>query len=221
MATSSFPVLFLIYVNDLLDDLQSTGKLFADDSKIYRSIKSLEDRSTLQTDLNKLHLWSKTWLQSLNEEKCKVMHFGTKNPNHEYKMGETTLCTTTREKDLGVLITPSLKSSEQVTKAAAAANSMLGRIRRTFTCMDEIMFMPIYKTLVHAHIECAVQAWSPYLQKDITKLEKIQRRATKLIPALADLPYNERLAKLKLTSLQDRRCRGDMIEVFKIVKGML
>ena len=82
------------------------------------------------------------------------------------------------------------------------------------------MFMPIYNTLVHPHIEYVNQVWSPYLQKDITKLEKIQSRATKLIPALADLPYNERLTKLKLTSLQDRRCRGDMIEVFKIVKGL-
>ena len=213
------PVLFLVYINDLLDGLQSSGKLFADDAKIYRSIRSQSDQVILQEDLDKLHEWSEKWLLNFNESKCKVMHFGAKNPNYDYRMGNTTLATSTMEKDLGILITPNLKPSDQVSRAASAANSMLGRIRRTFTCLDEEMFVPLYKTLVRPRIEYAVQAWNPYLQKDVTKLKKVQRRATKLIPALADLPYEDRLKRLELTTLQERRVRGDLIEVFKILKG--
>ena len=81
------------------------------------------------------------------------------------------------------------------------------------------MFLPIYKSLVRPRMEHAIQAWCPYLQKDIIKLEKVQRRATKLVPALANLPYEDRLARLDLTTLEERRHRGDMIEVYKIVNG--
>ena len=63
------------------------------------------------------------------------------------------------------------------------------------------------------------QAWRPYRKKDIDKLERIQRRATKMIPELRDLSYESRLLQCGLTTLETRRLRGDQIEVFKIVNG--
>lgn len=147
------------------------------------------------------------------------MHLGAKNPAYNYSMGGSALVETTREKDLGVIVTPDLKSADQVTKAAAAANSMLGRVKRTFTYMDKEMFLPIYKTLVRPRMEHAIQAWSPHLLKDIRKLEKVQRRATKLVSGLSDMSYEQRLTELGLTSLQERRRRGDMIEIFKLIHG--
>ena len=69
--------LFLIYINDLLENLQSPGKLFADDAKVYRRMKSPNDRTILQEDIHKLQTWSQKWLLVFNEDKCKVMHFGT------------------------------------------------------------------------------------------------------------------------------------------------
>ena len=82
---------------------------------------------------------------------------------------------------------------------------MLGRIRKTFTFMDKEMFPPLYKTLVHPQMEHTFQAWSPYLHKDILKLEKVQRRATKLILGLNTIPYENHLTKLSLTTLEERR----------------
>ena len=213
------PTLFLIFIDDLLKNLDSPGKLFADDAKIYRRIGGPRDGVILQEDIYKLEIWSQKWLLDSNKDKCKVMHFGPKNPGYSYSLRGTTLMVTDKEKDLGVIVTPDLKASEQVSRAAAAANSMLGRIRKTFTCMDKEMFLPLYKTLVRPRMEHAIQAWSPYLQKDINKLEKVQRRATKLIPELADKPYEVCLAELNMTTLEDRRHRGDMIEAFKLIHG--
>ena len=213
------PTLFLVYINDLLDGLQSEGKLFADDAKIYRRIKGSEDRNRLQGDIDKLHEWSNKWLLKFNEDKCKVMNFGSRNPKNSYTMGGIELAHSEQERDLGVLITSNLKPSTQVARAASSANSMLGRIRSTFTCLNEQTLPPLYKALVRPRMEFAIQAWSSYLKKDIQKLEKVQRRATKLVPAISKLPYKDRLQFLGLTTLEQRRTRGDMIETFKIIKG--
>ena len=214
------PTLFLIYVNDLLENIDSKGKLFADDAKIYRQLRTEEDRKTFQQDLDKLHAWSTKWGMRFNESKCKAMHIGRKNPRWSYTLGGAALQETEREKDLGVWVTSNFKAADQVASAAAAANSMLWMIRKAFTCLDEKTFPPLYKALVRPRMEHAVQAWSPYLRKDIDRLERVQRRGTKLIPSLAALTYEERLKRLNLTSLEDRRRRGDMIETFKILKGI-
>ena len=79
--------------------------------------------------------------------------------------------------------------------------------------------IPLYKAIVRPHLEYCIQAWNPYLRKDVDMLEKIQRRATKLIPGLRDLTYEERLKECGLTTLETRRLRGDQIEVFKILNG--
>ena len=215
------PLLFLIYINDLLDDVSSSGKLFADDSKIYRKIKDMMDRVRLQEDIMKLQEWSQKWLLEFNESKCKVMHISVRNtnPKYEYYMNDLLLQDTNMEKDLGVFVTPNWKPSAHVAKVAARANSMVGRIRHAFTYMNKEIFLKVYPSLVRTHMEYAVQAWSPQLQKDIDMLENVQKRATRIVPELYGLSYEQRLIELGLTTLWIRRRRGDLIEVFKIVHG--
>ena len=81
------------------------------------------------------------------------------------------------------------------------------------------LIKPLYKAIVRPHLEYCIQAWRPYRKKDIDMLERIQRRATKMIPELRDLSYEERLKECGLTTLETRRLRGDQIEVFKILNG--
>ena len=92
-------------------------------------------------------------------------------------------------------------------------------IRGNITYKEKSLIIPLYKAIVRPHLYYCIQAWSPYLRKDIYMLEKIQRRATKLIPGQRDLTYEERSKECELTTLETRRLRGDLIEVFKILNG--
>ena len=137
----------------------------------------------------------------------------------EYKMGDAVLGRTTQEKDLGVTFSADMKVSEQCRIAASKGNQILRLIRRTIMYKEKQLIVPLYKALVRLHLEYCIQAWRPYRKKDIDKLERIQRRATKMIPELRDLSYESRLLQCGLTTLETRRLRGDQIEVFKIVNG--
>ena len=83
----------------------------------------------------------------------------------------------------------------------------------------EELIEPLYKAIVRPHLEYCIQALRPYRKKDIYKLERIQRRTTKLIPELRYLNCESRFLQCGLTTLETRRLRGDQIEVFIIMNG--
>ena len=85
-------------------------------------------------------------------------------------------------------------------------------IRRSFTTLNKTNFPPLFKALVRSHLEYASSVWSPYKQKHKEAIEKVQRRATKQLPGMKDISYQERLEILKLPTLVYRITRGDMIE---------
>ncbi len=149
-----------------------------------------------------------------NESKCSIIHFGHNSQHATYTMNGTELESVTSEKDLGVLISDKLKPSLHCAESAKRANRMLECINRNIVLKRKDIVVRLYKQLLRPHLEYAVHAWSPNLVKDIQILEKVQRRATRLIPEIRDKPYPERLKLLKLTSLQLRRHHGDMIDVF-------
>ncbi|WP_133434224.1 RNA-directed DNA polymerase, partial [Aeromicrobium phragmitis] len=213
------PLLFLVYINDLDDDITSKVLKFADDTKVFRKVKHDGDKQRLQDDLDKLIKWSEKWQMLFNFGKCKCLHTGHGNKDVHYKMGGTVLSTTTTEKDLGVIISADMKVSEQCGIAASKGNQMLGLIRRNIAYKEKELIIPLYKAIVRPHLEYCIQAWRPYHKKDIDMLERVQRRATKMITGLRDRSYMERLKECGLTTLETRRLRGDQIEVFKILNG--
>ena len=212
------PLLFVLFINDLPDIINSDISMFADDTKIYNNIKDDTDKWELQEDLNNLHSWSEKWLLRFNAKKCKRMHLGHNNSGANYHLNDVPLEETKEEKDLGVIFTQDCKPSRQCAKAAIRAMNCLRVVKRTFRHFDCNSFRVLYKTYIRPHLEYSVQAWSPYLTKDINALEKIQRRATKMIPKLRHLSYEDRMETLGITSLEKRRVRGDLIEAFKILK---
>ena len=205
------PLLFLIYINDIDEEINSTL------SKVVRTILDDNDKVNLQQDLEKLSQWAEKWQMKFNADKCKVIHFGGGSPSN-YSMDKKILENINEEKDLGVLIHKSLKPEKQCQAAVGRANRVLGMLKRNITSRKMEIILPLYRTLVRPHLEYCVQFWNPYLIKDIKMLESVQRRATRLISGLRGLTYEERLRKCNLFSLNRRRIRGDMIQVFKIIK---
>ena len=134
-------------------------------------------------------------------------------------MGGNDLAVTSEEKDLGVLIDDKLNFKSHIKGIVGKSNRILGLIRIGFECLDKEMFMKLYPVLVRPHLEYCVQVWSPHFQGDIKLIEGVQRRATKLVPELRELSYEEMIEKLGLTILKERRVRGDLIEIYKIITG--
>jgi len=216
------PLLFLLYVNDLSSWIQNSMRMFADDTKVWHKIVEDNDSSFLQADLKRLEEWSECWQLKFNPDKCKVMHIGHKIKT-SYKMSDNgvdkVLEDLSEEKDLGVFVTSDLKPSTQCVKAANKAQSDLRMIKRNFPKIDKDDFNILYKTYVRPHLEYCVQAWSLAMVKDIEVLQKVQQRATKWVKGLKNICYTDRLRILNLTTLEKRRKRGDLTEVYKIISG--
>ena len=110
----------------------------------------------------------------------------------------------------GVILQSRRASKESINAVYAHSFDKLTKNWNKFT------FKILYTAYVRPHLEYATSAWCPYRKKDIKTLEKVQRRATKLVPAVRHLKYPERLRLLDITTLADRRIRGDAIQYFKI-----
>ena len=212
-------ILFLIFINDM--DCGITNQLlkFADDAKLFGKVQFELDNKSLQSDLQRLFDWAKEWQMEVNIEKCKVMHIGKSNKNFKYYMNNKELEMVQEEKDLGVLITADLKASSQCVQACNKANRVLGMMHRTMICKTKDILLKLYKSLVRPHVEYCTPVWSPCYHKDKFLIERVQHRFTRMIPGFSKVPYCERLERLGLWSLEERRNRADIIEVFKMAKG--
>ena len=104
--------------------------------------------------------------------------------------------------------------------AYSKASRALGLIGRTISFRSKDVLIRLYKTLVRPHLEYCVSAWSPYYVKDRSLLERVQHRFTRMVPGLRNLSYENRLEHLGLWTLEERRNRADLLEVFKMYKGL-
>ena len=209
------PTLFLLFISDLPKAIDPNVFLssYADDSKILGSANDTD--KSLQTSLNGLQKWCSENGMEFNISKCKVMHFGTSNSKKSYSINNEKLESVEHIKDLGVIVDSKLKFSDHVLRVSKRANSLLGQIvHRT-----REMFLSLYKTFVRSQMEHAVQLWNPWLHKDIDVLEKVQKRALRLISGLSG-DYEEKLGLVGLPTLENRRKRGDLIQTFKIIRNL-
>ena len=215
------PILFLIYINDLPTGIKSKINIFADDTKMASKVDTVEDEEIVNDDLEALQNWTITNGMKFNVDKCSVMHCGRLNRNIDYKLYGQKIRVTESEKDLGVIINNDMKFKDQVASAAKKANKTLGMIKRNFKYVNKEAFEVLYGTLVRPQLEYAVHLWLPYQIGLREKLERTQRRATKLVRNIKHKSYEERLSTLNLMSTLDRRDRGDMIMTYSIIKTPL
>lgn len=218
------PILFLIFINDLPDVINVCIKLFADDGKIYSSVNTEGKKRNLQENITKAENWANTWKMFFNKEKCHHLHIGKRNTVSTYTMngdsGPVNIEKVNQEKDLGVIVDKNLKFRDHIMSKVNIANRNVGIIFRTFTYLDSEMFLNLYKALVRPHLEYASQIWTPLYKKDKITIENVQRRATRLVRSISHLSYENRLRELGLPTLEYRRERADMVQVYKIFNGI-
>ena len=155
-----------------------------------------------------------------NADKCKVMHIGRNNEKYEYTLDGVKMKTTNEEKDLGVWVDSSLKPTIQCEAAAKKANCVLGQIARAFHYRKKKTLVNLYKVFVRPHMEYAVGAWNPWTEKDCETLEKVQKRLIRMLSDVKGETYGEKLDDAGLTTLKERRKRGDLIETYKTMTGI-
>ena len=217
------PLLFIIFINDLPRSvINCICRLFADDTKLIAAIRNNIDIALAQADIDSLVKWASDWLMCFNVEKCKYMLVGASSRAKRSHLNGITMELTSggerrslertkSERDLGIRVTENLGWSDQASSAANKVNAVLGQLKRAFKHWTPESCKQLYTSLVRPHLEYASSVWNPYRKKD----EQIQRRATKLVPSLKGVEYDERLRRLRLTTLEQRRARGDLIEFYK------
>jgi len=217
------PLLFLIYINDLPSVTRhSTVKMFADDSKLYFTAKTTENRQCLQEDLDRIHEWATVHQLALAVQKCTVLHLGATNPNQAYSLNGTQLpenevCV----RDLGVLVSKDLRFSEHCSKISNQAQIKLNMIFNSFRNRNIPFLVKLYQSFVRSRLEYAIQVWNPIIKRDIDIIESVQRQFTHRLPGIGWLHYEERRAVCGLEILELRRLHSDLVFVYKMIHKLV
>jgi len=218
------PLLFLIYINDLVHFMEQyhvTLRLFADDVKVYIDIVNTCDADELQNALNALAVWADTWQLSVSVQKCCILNIGNSLLANSPHIDGSLLPVVTSCRDLGITVSSDLSFTEHITGIVSRANFRANAIRRCFVSRDRNLLVRAFTVYVRPILEYNSVVWSPSLLQDIIRIEQVQRRFTKYLPGFQNLPYNERLRRLKLTSLERRRLVTDLLMCYKIVFGLI
>lgn len=219
------PLLFLLYINDMPKCvLSSQVALFADDSKCYKTIRDISDCISLQDDLNQLHSWSVKWGMLFNVNKCHVMSIVNKVNRHidfKYSMAGCELGRESSIRDLGVMMDSSLSWDTHIDTAIGKANNVMGCIKRAvgYKAPSEVK-LKLFTTLARSHLEYCSPLWSGTTRRNVYRVERVQRSATKYILGYPEMGYKDRLLNINnMLPLSYRREQADLVFLFKCING--
>ena len=213
------PTLFILFVDDISNGLSCIHVMYADDLKIYCRISCPDDMIKLQADLDRLQLWATQNKMDFNPLKTKVLRIGKYEIPPEYKLNHHQLEVVHEIKDLGIVVDHRLKFDAQCLSVARRASGLVHFFRRGLSTRSVRIARMVIKTFIRPIVDYCSQIWSPGYQKYISCIEKVQRRATKFLAGIEEMPYEERLQRLGLTTLAERRTRGDMLLMFGFCHG--
>ena len=216
------PVLFVIYMNNITEYVKSTLiSMYADDSKLISSVKNMQDRAKIQTDLEGLIKWTVANSMEFNEGKFQLLQMGDQDDlKLPYQHNTTIINKSSHVKDLGILISEDMTFKHQISEMCDGATNFASWLLRTFRTRSKDVMLLLLKTYLIPRLEYCSAIWNPTQVNQINQVEAIQRTFTSKIENLDRYNYHERLKKLNLFSLQRRRERYILIHTFKIFRNL-
>ena len=194
-----------------------------DDCLLYREINDQNDHHTLQNDLKNLEGWANTWGMRFNASKCYILSIKNSS-NHFYQLNDTILKRVPTNPYLGLTISEDLKWAPHVNKIPKKANSTLGFIRRNLKRCPVNCRRSAYIALVRPLLEYGASVWDPHYQKDIDKLERVQKNAARFITgdykSTTPGSVSRLLEKCNLPPLQERRRHLRLSLYYRVVEGL-
>ena len=219
------PLLFLVYINDLPEDLRSTVRLFADDTIVYLTMNCEADAANLQEDLDKLAAWEEKWQMRFHPKKCSILRITRKRSPKifDYKLHGHILESETNSKYLGVTINKKLSWNNHIDNTCKKANASLAFLRRNLQISQHHIKERAYTTLVRPQLEYAASVWDPYTKQKQKQIEMVQRRAARFVYRnySREASVTAMIEKLKWRSLMQRRADIRLIMLYKCLNGLV
>ena len=222
------PTLFLVFINDIADQLSSTARLFADDCVIYRPIKTEADHHALQKDLDTLVEWADTWQMEFNVAKCAVMQATNKKckKSYPYQMKGQILDLVDHHPYLGVELSNDMKYNRHIDQTTSKASKVLGFLKRNLRHCPSRIKERAYTSLVRPKLEYCSTIWNPHTASNINKIEAVQKNAARFV-LNKPLDYKKpesvtaMVEQLNWETLEQRRKIADNILMYKVVHHLI
>ena len=216
------PLLFIIMIAEINRDIVSSKLIsFADDTRVYSQIANIEDRDSLQQDLNSVYKWASDNNMFFNAKKFHYLPLSSSQASNKSNISINPsmdiIPQSTDVPDLGIIMSKDCSFDSHISRLSRKCKNLSGWILRSFVSRDKLNMLTLFKYLVISRLDDASQLWSPHKISQTTQTEKVQWSFTKHIAGLRDLSYHERLQTLKLYSLQRRRKRYCIILIWKII----
>ena len=218
------PLLFSLHINDIMSDIESEIRLFADDCVCYREIKDIEDTLKLQKDIDRLGIWARKWGMRFQPVKCNMMQLTKKHSKIQasYTLEGTVLENVESIKYLGVTITSDLKWNSHIRNVCSKANRTLGFLRRNlFSCPQDVK-EAAYKSMVRPILEYESTVWDPHCNGLNDELENVQKLAARFVTRNYSYETGSMtgiLEELKWETFQKRRKDNRLVLLYKGLKG--
>ena len=215
------PIVFLIYVNYLMEGVECSWKAFADDFKISTCsadrIDGVDEVAALQRDLDRIYRRGLECSLRLNPEKCVIMRFGRGSAasSPQYTLDGHTLTVVHQYKDLGVWVDNKLKYHQHVRVTAGKAGALMSELLRSRVCRDSEFMVTLFVSHIRPIMDYCSVVWNSEYLGNTRLLESIQRRWTREITGVQHLSYIERLKAVSLYSVHGRMLRVEIVKIWK------